>query len=249
VAIGAKQVTGIGVALRVVCYRTEDAYRDWQQRTFEAIQQAYLTKRAAYETALSLAQIRSGFVANTPSEVNRAIEVRELTRGCQTVLTGQDFDLFGSLETPPGEIPRIDVDESWLEADLIQFFSDVFDWQLMAYVCYPYHWAGRLRWPELVARTSADPLHEAFLQAGAARVVVPVREGYERAVAGYLLEGDVPEWGPEPWRGEPTGYLPVDELIADANDRPGTEVAVLQPWEVESPTTLLYLQEDAELNP
>jgi hypothetical protein len=90
----------------------------------------------------------------------------------------------------------------------------------MTYLFYPYQWAGRSRWAELAVRTSADPLHEAFLQAGAARVVVPVREGFEHTVARYLEDGVVPEWGPEPWRGRPSGFLPVDELIADANDRP-----------------------------
>jgi hypothetical protein len=249
VALGSEQGNGVAIAMRVVAYRTLDAYKAWQQRTFEAIQQAYLTKQAEYETAVSVAQIRDGYTAVTPSDVNRSIEVRELTRGCQTVLTDQDFSLFGSLELPPGEIPQIDVDEAWIEADVIQFFSDVFDWSLMAYLFYPYQWAGRLRWGELAARTSADPLHEAFLQAGAARVVVPVREGFEHAVARYLDEGVVPEWGPEPWRGRPSGFLPVDELIADANDRPGDEVAIGKPWEVVTPTTLIYLQQDAELNP
>jgi len=249
VAIGCQQANGIAVALRVVGYRTPEAFQAWQQRTFETIQQAYLAEESAYETALSVTQIRAGFTAVTPSVVNRAIEVRELTRGCQTILTGQDFDDFGSIDVPANDIPRIDVEEAWAEADVIQFFSDTLDWQLMAYLFYPYHWAGRTRWAELVARTSPDPLHEAFLQAGAARVVVPVREGYERAVARYLQDGVVPEWGPEPWRGQPTGFVPVDDLIADANDRPGDEVAIDEPWEVVSPTTLIYLQEDAELNP
>jgi hypothetical protein len=153
------------------------------------------------------------------------------------------------VDTPPDEIPRIDLDEAWVEADPIQFFSDVFDWPLMTYLLYPYHWAGRHRWAELTARTSSDPLFQAFLQAGAARAVVPVRDGYERMVARYLQTGKVPTWGPEPWRSRLTHYPTIDELIADANDRPDGEVAVGEPWEVVSPTTLIYLQEDAELNP
>jgi hypothetical protein len=80
-------------------------------------------------------------------------------------------------------------------------------------------------------------------------VVVPVREGFERVVARYLQTGKIPSWGPEPWRGRPTNYPMVDELIADANDRPDDEVAVDEPWKVVSPTTLVYLQDDAELNP
>jgi len=249
IALGSKQGWGAALAMRVIAYRTDEGLKAWQQSTFEAIQQAYLSKVSAYESELAVAQIRAGYTAVTPSDVNRAIEVRELTRGCQTILTGQHFDLFGSVDFPEDDAPRIDIDEAWIEGDTIQFFSDVFDWRLMAYLFYPYHWAGRDRWRDLVARTSADPLHEAFLQAGTARVVVPVKEGFEHAVARYLREAVVPAWGPEPWRGRPSGFLPVDELIADANDRPGDEVAIGEPWEVVTPTTLVYLQEDAELNP
>ena len=249
IALGSKQGSGAALAMRVIAYRTDEGLKAWQQRTFETIQQAYLTKLSTYEAEVAVAQIRAGYTAVTPSEVNRSIEVRELTRGCQTILTGQHFDLFGSVAFPADDAPRIDVDEAWIEADVIQFFSDVIDWSLMAYLFYPYHWAGRSRWSDLVARTSTDPLHEAFLQSGAARVVVPVREGFEHAVARYLKDGIVPAWGPESWRGRPSGFLPVDELIADANDRPGEEVAIGEPWEVVTPTTLIYLQEDADLNP
>jgi hypothetical protein len=250
VAIGSKQVEGLAIAMRVIAFRTQEAYQAWQHNTFERIQQAYLAKRSEYQTAQSLAARRQAYTADTPPEINRDIEVRELTRGCQTVLTGQDFDLFGSVLHEPGDAPRIDVDEAWAEADAIVFFSDVIDWALMAYIYYPYQWAGRHRWAELTARTSTDPLHQAFLQAGAARVVVPVRDGYEHAVAKYLRTGEIPHWGPEPWRGRPTKHPTVDELIADANDRPDDgEVAVGDPWEVTSPTTLVYLQQDAELNP
>jgi len=37
-----------------------------------------------------------------------------------------------------------------------------------------------------------DPLHEVFLRAGAARVVVPVRPGFEAAVMNYLSHPDSP---------------------------------------------------------
>src|SRR5262249_48732646 len=162
----------------------------WQQSTFATIQQAYLGKQRDYENSLSVAQLKQGYAALTPPDINRGIEVGELTRGCQTILTGQDFTLFGSVTFPAGQIPGIDLDEAWIEADAIQFFSDVLEWALMTYLFYPYQWAGRDRWAELSARTSSDPLHQAFLQAGAARVVVPVRDGFEHGVARYLKTGE-----------------------------------------------------------
>lgn len=248
IAIGSQQIDGQAISMRVIAYRTEEAMKTWQHDTFERIQKAYQSKVGEYESALSVAQLRKGYTAVTPTDVNRTIELQELTRGCQTILTGQDFTLFGSVDVTSGTIPSIDLDEAWLEADAIQFFSDVMEWALMTYVFYPYQWAGQSQWAELSARTSPDPLHQAFLQAGAARVVVPVREGFEHMIGRYLKTGDIPEWGPEPWRGRLAHYPKVDDLIADANDRPQGEVAVGEPWEVASPTSLIYLQEDASLN-
>jgi hypothetical protein len=116
-------------------------------------------------------------------------------------------------------------------------------------VFYPYQWAGRPRWSEPLVRSSDDPLHEAFLQAGAARVVVPVREGYEHAVGSFLATSEIPEFTPKSWRDGESPYPPIAELIADANDRPGDEVPVGDPWEVVTPTTLIYLQATPDLNP
>lgn len=252
VVVGSLQSNGIAVSVRVEGRRTGGARESWQLRTFELIQSAYQSLQAAYDAQQSAASVRQSYAAVTPSAVNRSIELRELKRCCQTLLTGQDFSLFGSVNVPaPGAaepLPEIDLDEAWREADIIQFIEDAFEYDLSAYVFYPYQWAGRHRWAELALRTSSDPLHEAFLQAGAARVVIPVREGYERRVARFLRSGDVPVWGPAPWRGEPTKNAAVDELIADANDRPGAEVAIGEPWEVVTPTTLVYLQEDAALD-
>jgi hypothetical protein len=254
VVVGTHQSYGVAVAIRVEGRRIGGAREAWQLRTFDLIQQAYLAQQSAFEAQAAAAAVRKSYTAATPSTVNRAIERRELKRGCQTILTGQDFSLFGSVTVPgedavAGELPEMDLEEAWTEADVIQFFEDALEYDLMAYVFYPYQWAGRERWSELALRTSSDPLHEAFLQAGAARVVVPVREGYEPLVGRYLKDGQVPRWGPAPWRGQPSGHVSVDELIADANDRPGEEVAIGDPWEVTVPTTLIYLQEDAELNP
>ena len=68
-----------------------------------------------------------------------------------------------------------------------------------------------------------DPQFEAFLKAGAARVVVPVRPGFEAALAHYQETGDV-------WMGEEMpdmfgdNYLSIIDEIKAANFAPGKEV-------------------------
>ncbi|MCC7052949.1 MAG: hypothetical protein IT355_06740 [Gemmatimonadaceae bacterium] len=249
IAVSADQRGGFAMAVRVKCQRTREAFEAWRLKTYETIRAGYLSLQQQYETALSVAEIRQAYAATTPSDMNRTIEMRELKRACQTVMTGQDFDLYGAMTFPAGEIPRVDASEATAEADSIQFFEDLFEWENLVYLFYPYQWAGRSRWAELLSRSSTDPLHEAFLQAGAARVVVPVRSGYEHAVGRYLATSVVPSLEPATWRGQKNPYPPIEELIADGLDRPGDEVAVGDPWEVVTPTSLVYLQAGADLNP
>ena len=248
VGISTDQRGGLTVSIRVRCQRTAAAFEAWRLATYELIRGGYLSQLETYENELRLLSVRQTYAANTPAEVNRGIERQELKRGCQTILSGQDFDLFGAVAFPEGEIPRIDRAEALVEADVIQAFEDWYEWENLVYLFYPPSWAGRERWAELAARTSNDPLHQAFLQAGAARVVVPVRPGYEHAVGHYLATAEIPLLGPKPWKRGESPYPPIDELIADALDRPGGEVAVGEPWEVVTPTSLVVLQAGPELN-
>ncbi len=250
IGISTDQRGGVTVIVRVRCERTDEALDAWRLRTYETIRAGYLAMLEQYETDLRLRAARQGYVAATSPDQNRLIEVQELKRGAQTLLTGQDFHAFGSVNFPTGNLPRMDRMEAKAEADYIQFFEDCFEWENLTYLFYPYQWAGRDRWTELQGRASSDPLHQAFLQAGAARVVVPVRGGYEDIVGRYLDSSEIPRLLPRPWRGvRRNPYPPIEDLIADALDRPEGEIAIEPPWEVVTPTSLIYLQPGSELNP
>lgn len=56
----------------------------------------------------------------------------------------------------------------------------------MTYFFYPYYWARRDTWELRRLQQSVDSVYEAFLQSGAARVIVPVTPGYERRLLCYL---------------------------------------------------------------
>ncbi|MEH1166800.1 hypothetical protein V6V47_15590 [Micromonospora sp. CPCC 205539] len=249
IGISADQRGGLTVVVRVRCERTDAAYEAWRLRAYETIRASYLAQLTAYDNDQRLRLARAVYRSEQAPETNRRVEQLELKRACQSVLFGHEFDQFGGLTFPADDAPRIDRLETTVEADQIQFGEDLFEWENMVYLFYPYQWAGRERWATLRTRTSSDPVHEAFLQAGAARVTVPVRAGYEHVVGTYLETSQIPALTPRPWRDGTNPYPPIEDLIGDALDRPGEEIAVDEPWEVATPTALIYLQTGAELNP
>ena len=63
------------------------------------------------------------------------------------------------------------------------------------YVFYPYFWSKKEDWLTLAQIDDTDPLFAKFLQAGAARVQLPVRLGFEKSILHYLELGEI-------WNGE-----------------------------------------------
>jgi hypothetical protein len=128
---------------------------------------------------------------------------------------------------------------------MVAFFERAFEWENLMFTCYPYYWGRPQRWEEMVLTQDLDPQFEEFLKAGAVRVVVPARPGFEAALAHYQETGDV-------WMGEEIpdmygdNYLSIIAEIKAANFAPGDEVC-LEQWEVTLPTTLVLLKADATL--
>ena len=52
-----------------------------------------------------------------------------------------------------------------------KFFEQAFEWDIMSYQFYPYYYASKGEWKKLVKqKEDADPLFQAFLQSGMARM-------------------------------------------------------------------------------
>lgn len=115
--------------------------------------------------------------------------------------------------------------------------EEAFSWDLMSYNFFPYFWGDEARWHELIKETSsADSLFQAFLQSGMARVVVPMRLGYEAAVTHLLNTGNL-------WRGirgVVTGQFEAFNFLYLPEE--GKEEAK---WKSRVPTALTILQSDS----
>ena len=87
------------------------------------------------------------------------------------------------------------------------------------------------------------PVFTKFLQSGMARVVVPLRPGFEASVFNYLKTGLVWNGAGLPTIGDPLFVDILTEMQEAANiPQQGIEIAS---WEYKLPTNLVLLQNDA----
>ena len=122
-------------------------------------------------------------------------------------------------------------------AEYIKFFEQCFDWEIMAYTFYPYFYAQSDNWKALFRQSNgSDPIFQAFLQSSMARMVVPVRPGFEQAVTYFLETGDV-------WMGNQLAIDRDDDLyLSIAEEVQSTEGVVEKEWETRVPTALTIVQ-------
>jgi hypothetical protein len=132
------------------------------------------------------------------------------------------------------------------EGRFIQFFEQAFEWEQMTYLFYPYFWSRQAYWNKRINFNDVDPNFNNFLQAGAARVVIPVHPAYNDAILHYVETGAIWNGGSPPHLNDPLFVSIVEELKAATDDLDGATPEG-EPWEVVVPTTLVYLQPDSAL--
>jgi hypothetical protein len=241
------QVAAYSVSVQITCIRTARALQSWQSRMHDAILRAYQQRLAEYEERLAnvLASTRIASLAQDPSE-NRRIIQEELKKSCISVFTYQHFDFFSAVELSPQGYVQVKLKDSEIQGDYIRFFEQAFEWEQIIYLFYPYFWGTKFFWLFKMRLDEVDPLFKAFLKAGEARVTVPVRPGFEKAVAHYLETGEI--WnGKDPLDITSETYLPIIKEIQQRDAIPGTETPYGDPWEVRLPTSLVTLRSDGSL--
>jgi len=183
------------VLVTVLCTLGPEKFQAWQLKTFNSIMNAYYDQKSRFDQAVAEAklQARDTTLGGTNPVRNRETEQIELKKGCVSLLTGQRFDLFDAVSrnVAPFGYPEIDFAEATAEGPYIQAFEQSFEWNNVTYVFYPYFWGSKGEWPILAQLTDDDPLFARFLAAGAARVQVPVRLGFEARMLTYLATGEL----------------------------------------------------------
>lgn len=231
------------MTVEVRCLRTDSRLKAWQLETFDKILDAYHARQAAYEVAFAEAKARAGVeIRGTNPLRNREIEQLELKKGAIRLMT-QCKPFSSNAMKPhdpqdPCSIPDFDCCEAVRDGSFVQFVEQAFEWKIMTYSLYPYFWGRKCNWKKIYQLDDVDPVFLGFLQAGYARVQVPVRPGYEDAVQRFLIDTI-------PWNGGSAPGVDSELYLAIANElkEPVGQIdPEVEPWTITVPTTLTVLQ-------
>jgi hypothetical protein len=228
----------------VFCKIQPEGFAKWQHTVYDAVINAYLQQKADYEDALKQAKL-----AEQPQEFgrnpleNRRMERDELKKLAIEMLIANPFLNINSFQG--GNEPVMNLDAACKNGSFIRFFENAFEWNNILYVMYPYFWARHAKWVSALHLTDVDPDFAAFLKAGAARVQVPVRPGFERAVAHYCQFGEIWDGHDAPLMDDEL-YVPIVDEITESlgkpHDPPVPYPEGSEPWEVTVPTELVILE-------
>jgi hypothetical protein len=217
--------------------------------TYDAIAEAYTNVLLQYEQEVEALKQRKeaektlAFETGNPPSTNQRIIRTELKKHCLAFIRNEHAGLLNTSHTAGDATipPQFDIEDAKADGTLIRFFEHAFEWDQMQYVFYPYFWARPGGWADRFHARNMDPALEEFLKAGYARVVVPVRVGFEAAVS-YFLETGLPWEGEgEPPINDPL-YKPIVEEIKERTGGDQGEIAVGEPWETRLPTTAILVR-------
>jgi hypothetical protein len=238
---------GIAATVTVDCRPTADAFRAWQQRTFDALVAARRRAEADYQAALDTWAARQ---TTTPPALSpgraREVMLAELKRATLTLLRQGNWLGGTALTLDPATLEPngINFDVAARMAPQILFHEQAFEWSAMSYVLYPHYWGPSGGWEENALRDDANPDLGRFLSAGSARLVLPARPGFETEVQFFLATGIVWGGGSPPAPDDPD-YLAAAREIMDLQRGPDDGVEV-DSWPVRMSTAHVAIQGDVE---
>ncbi len=247
ITVSCKNINHFGLNIVADLQWSSSVKEAWQNEAYDIVMRAYEAQLKEYNHALASLEAEQENVENSEEksnhqQFNRSIEKREIKRICIEMLTkpfgftmGHDFYTKGACSAKLKQ-------KRFLEkyASHVKFFEQAFDWEVMAYLFYPYYWAKECSWKDILETDWApDPIFQAFLQSGMSRVTVPVRPGFEDAVLHYMETGEI-------WQGGDLVMDTDDELyLSIAEELQQVEGVVEEEWQTRVPTTLTVVQADS----
>ena len=260
VAINADNFTSLAGSVTLTAELTDEARRAWALEAYGRVSERYEQLRREYEQAVIQATAsRPEDEIELPEGSREALArmVRaELQRTAIDIMrnVAVDFDLirehwFADTDGSLGSHPTADLPALHAAEPEVRFLQQAFEWEHLSWILYPYFWGRRTEWRHTVVQTHPDPDFAAFLNAGAARLQIPVRPGFEDLVKHFMETGEVYEGGELPKMGDP-GYVRfIDEQLTSLG-APGDEIPwppdAPREWDVVAPTSLVLVRSTGE---
>lgn len=254
VSVNTKKITAFTLSVDAKCKLKGSIFSQWQQDVYDDILQAYEQQLQAYNDAQAFngasGNATEGGADDSTFSVNPKFNAQiihtEIKRLCIEMLTkpfgrdqGKDFYEIGECEVPELKLgANLDAYSSQ-----VKFFEQAFDWEILSQLFYPYYWAKKCDWKALFqSQVGNDHVFQAFLQSGMGRVIVPVKQGFEDAVALYMETGKI-------WNGTSIVMDTDDELYLSIVDEmttiEGTQEGEV--WQTIVPSNLTIVQAKSAL--
>ena len=234
----------------------------WKQEVYGMLVEAYQTALREYEQEKSYLEAEADAETGdkvdfgSPPAINKKLINTELKKHCLSIIHHEPPGTFTTSHA--GAPPEFNMSEAKENGEKIRFLEQAFEWDQIQYVFYPYFWArpnfnqdihdpsNTRGWTDKFFERNNDFTMEEFLKAGAARVVVPVREGFDLAVSHFIQTGEVYFGLGEPSINDPL-YVSITDEIRERTGAGKDEVPVGNSWETRLPTAAIIVKEVDEL--
>jgi hypothetical protein len=264
----------IDVGITFTCGVLPGPMHEWQVASWNKLHQAALEEYnrnfqqiQAERDALN-AQILAGDTLTLRRQENE-----EIMKAVMRWMFGPKFQVVPSqivalapAPTEPGGLTSIDDpallpggDNAWNDVlhygEIIKFMHEAVEWENVTYFLYPYFWDVPANWEAAKRLSHPDPLRQAFLRAGSARVVLTIKPGFETAFATLMEQGafgaDLPSDHPyisiaqEVQDYAKTNYPGIPPANADGPppiDNPGEAGILIAEWFEYTPTSAIDIQ-------
>ena len=226
--------------VEIICSLTVERETAWKQQIYQAIINGYKQKLSEYENALTLLSINQGIAIEGDNPLaNRETEKTELKKWGIEMLTLQRFGQFDAMKNAKNGHPEIHFTKAFEQGNFVKFFEQSIEWHNMTYIFYPYFWGRKPNWTITQQLKDTDPMFTKFLQAGYARVVVPVHPKFTEAMLHFLSSGEIWQGQDLPGIDDPLYLSIIDEIKEAEDNTEGEDIG--DPWEVTIPTNLVML--------
>lgn len=256
IAMNADNYTSLSGTVTLQLRLVEATKRQWAITAYGRVAERYEQLRREYAQAVIQATASQGAATvELPSGARQWLQqiVRaELQRSAIDLMRNAPVDYrliepyaYAMANGSLGTQPVADATALRAAEPEIRFLQQAFEWEHLAWILYPYFWGRRGEWTRTVVTNHPDPDFAAFLNAGAARLQIPVRPGFEAMVKHFMETLEVYEGDGMPKLGD-EGYVTfIDEQMTSLG-APGDEVPwpphAPREWDIVAPTSLLLVR-------